>query len=137
MFFSTVLLVSCILCRWKGKLFGDISAVCAFRRVEYLQQLMEETVRAQSDISTQLVHIHCINCNILYTCNACIQYIEYIYPNRVSMIDWSMGRTIQFLPLTWSYTPPNYTGERHHITCLHWIYVQTYKGVEKYKRTLA
>ncbi|XP_064400155.1 uncharacterized protein LOC135346463 isoform X2 [Halichondria panicea] len=28
---------------WKGLLFGDISAVCAFRRVEYLKQLMEET----------------------------------------------------------------------------------------------
>ena len=33
------------LIRYKGLLFGDISAVCAVLRVPYLQQLLENTVR--------------------------------------------------------------------------------------------
>lgn len=31
--------------RYKGLLFGDISAVCGFKRVPYLQQLLEATVQ--------------------------------------------------------------------------------------------
>ena len=37
----------CVYCRYKDLLFGDISAVCAFRRVPQLIALLQATVRKQ------------------------------------------------------------------------------------------
>ena len=41
---STCVCMCVCVCRYKEVLFGDISAVCAFKRVYYLQQLLIATV---------------------------------------------------------------------------------------------
>ena len=48
------------LLRYKGILFGDISAVCGFLRVPYLQRLLQATVSYTSLSWLQYGYIQCI-----------------------------------------------------------------------------